>query len=1037
MLGGFSLDRVPVESGYGPGYKRIGVHSRVKPFKQKRRIDHEFERAFGVAAATLLDKGWGISVISEEAYDLSAAKFAKATPCYSAAEIRELMVAGNKTVTEFLNVTGSDCREFTHDEAFSALNMATASGPMFRRPLKRECALRFKIDTGMELQPWLLATYDRLLAGEDCPIYGTAPKEEIRPASKIESKSTRNTMGSPIDRSYHGLRLFGDVAERFYANYVLPCSPHVVGHSKFYRGWHTHIVGRLRKFDSGYSVDYEKFEASVNVAVMTLFARFLHAACAHETAEFHTRIDHYVRHLPYTTMAMANGEVCRKFNGNPSGDFLTLMLATFADRLFQHLWWSWLAPQLNIHEHMAVVIVGDDNTFTLSPAAHKFVTFEKIRDALRRYDIGVTTECESPRHWSELDFLSHETRCVDGLFVPVPCADKLMASMAYVRSSTTDAVKLARAAAFYIEAFYHPKAKEFRDYRDKLCQRFALDASSDMQIARSLCWPDYRIHELYSLPAHKGQPEGVLNSPNLRVFERQSAMPPKKSKAPRPAPKKHKQQKKAIVGNVRSIPRPVPDKFAGFSPWMRLSLEHKTNKVLLSMLNVYQLLGIANPIVNVNGTSYQVLTQNSRFTVKTPGVSGSSAKLDMVVYPSLEQPLFVANSQPVLGAEAIVDMEFSDDTNADNCLSTGVYDTTTPQRCVQPPSTLSQPLAAPLRLVPTTGEPAYIVAPAPDPSTGKFLMPIDFFYDGVNMAGVHLSWTPSAGGGAPSVIVEYRSSTGVWTAAATATRAAPVTFANISASFNAIRLRFTNSSGVSAVYTTALSLRVSTLVNLIAAPKSWLGYNAKPALAAMARTLNVTSEGSDVPVTFLGRTGWVSRTEGSLIQAGQFTATQVRARSLDQLSADENELVEKPGTRQIPLAEGMTFVIKPYNFQSYGVPTGFRDAREDLFETFQSFVTCDSATTFTVRILTCIGVEVNNNVLGGASTVETFSLIDMQNAFNVVSALPTVLPNDNHVEQWARWVSAMLKRLGPTVGAVGSNAASVARIAARIGTMLA
>jgi len=1044
MVGGISLDRSPVESGYGPGYHRIGTHLRIKPFKQKRHIDHEFVRVFGIGAATLLDKGWGLSEISEEAYDLSASKFSRATPCYSEREMRELMLAGAKATTEFLAITGRDCRGYSHTEAYEELNMSTASGPLFKRPIKRDAAAHFMEDTGMQLEAWLQATFDLLLEGRDCPIYGTAPKEEIRPAEKVLSKSTRNTMGSPIDRSYHGLRLFGHVARRFYDNHRLPHSPHVVGHSKFNRGWHTVIIGRLKRFERGYSIDYEKFEASVNVVIITLFGQFLHEACGSESPEHHTRIQNYLRHLPFTTLAMANGEICRKFNCNPSGDFLTLMLATFADRVFQHLWWQRLVPQLSIYDHMATVIVGDDNTFTLSEAAHKYVTFAAIKSILAKYDIGITTECEMPRHWSELDFLSHDTRCVDGLYVPVPNADKLTASMAYVRASATDAIKLARAAAFYIEAFYHPEAHRFRLYRDRLCERFQRDSSSDMCIARSLCWPDYRIHNLYSLPAHKVITEGVYNSPESVSFVRQSAMPPKscppqkkKPSKAKPRPKPAQVVPKRLVGNVKSVPRPVPDKLAGFSPWMKIAATHHHNRVLLAMLNVYQLLGISNPMVNINGTAFQILTQNSRFTVRTPGVSGSTARLDMVVYPSLTTPLYVSDNSQTLGNTAAAIMEFSESSVADNCLVSGLYDPTVSQRCIQPPNTLSQTLGFPVSLLPLVGEPAYQVAPVVDPSNGRYYTPISYVYTSGAGASFNLDWTVQSGGGLPTVVAEYRSTAGVWTVACTATRGAPNAFANVAASFTGVRLRLTNSSGAGAVVTSALSLRVTTAgVDEIGAPKSWLGYTAKPALVAMARTLNVTSEGSDVPVVFLGRSGWISRCEGSTIQAGQFIATQIRATSLDQISVDQDDISEKPGCRQIALVEGTTFVIKPYDFHRYGTPTGFADPREDLMETYQSFVTCDRGTAFTVRLLTCIGVAVNNNVLGGSSAIEPFSLIDMQNAFNVVSALPNVLPNDNHIEHWARWVNVMLKRLGPLAAGYGKGAEAAVRVASQIATML-
>lgn len=494
---------------------------------------------------------------------------------------------------------------------------------------------------------------------------------------------------------------------------------------------------------------------------------------------------------------------------------------------------------------------------------------------------------------------------------------------------------------------------------------------------------------------------------------------------------------KHVVGNVKSVPRPVPSRYAGFSPFMKLALDHSHNKVLLSMLNVYQLLGMSNPIVNINGTVYQVLTQNSRFLVNVPGPGDTYKKTDIVIYPSLTTPLYSSDNQQTVGTRIDQDAAFTDQVDAVNVLESGIIDPLLDQRCVMAAGYPATPIAGPMTLTPVGAEGTFGVAPVREPTTGFPYTPIKFVEDGNNVV-LTGSWTPASGSGAPNCALQYRTLGGTWTTALTLTRVTTTNAVSVSTTFTGLRWLLTNVSSTSACTVNALSCSAvcSSLGNDLQAPKAWRGYQARSDLSDMARTLNSTGPGADTPVVLLGRTGWLSRSQGSLIQAGQFLATQLRSRSLDQLSPDENDLSQKAGVQQIKLADGITTVLKPYDWSGYGAPRPFTETREDEFQTFQCFLTCTGETTICARILTCIGVEVVVNVLGGTAAVEQFSLKQVQDAFNVVAGLPTALPNDNHVESWAKWVSLMAQRLKGPVSSIASNASSAARLAAGVATML-
>lgn len=467
---------------------------------------------------------------------------------------------------------------------------------------------------------------------------------------------------------------------------------------------------------------------------------------------------------------------------------------------------------------------------------------------------------------------------------------------------------------------------------------------------------------------------------------------------------------------------------------MKMAAHHSHNKVLLSMLNVYQLLGVSNPIVNINGTVYQVLTQNSRFKFTTPGASGTSGKLDMVVYPSLKVPFYVSDQAPTAGQEARGTASFDNDPSLPNALASGLYDPSTNQRCSMQPGMQNTTLAQPLTLDGPDGS-IYNVAPRFDALSSRPIMPLTFNPDSTTCT-FQATWSPTASGGAPTVSLQVQVGPSTWNTVLTLTRASTNVTASITTAFTALRWVAFNGTGVLGCTVDELTLRVSTDGDLIA-PKAWKGFTAREDMLNMAATLNATPASAEPSVVLLGRTGWLSRVTGNAVYAGQFVATQVRARSLDQLSPDENELMQKPGVVQLPLREGCTFVSKPYNYIDYGRPRPFSETREDEFETFQSFLDCDGATTMVARVLTCIGVEVNNNVLGGTSSVEQFSISEIEAAFNIVAALPTALPNDNHIERWAKWVTLMAKRLGGPAATLASNASTAAKIAGTVATMLA
>jgi len=340
-----------------------------------------------------------------------------------------------------------DARIVSLVEAVDRLDMSTSSGCPFNQEFvtKREV---FEGDP--DILPWLQEDWDRLAYDEKwTTIFSNSLKEELRTDEKILDNSIRTFLAGALDTTVHGTRLFVDMNEKLYASYLKSAS--TVGMSPLKGNWEQ-LYQKLKIFPNGYALDESQYDSSLRAFLMWGCARFRYECLREEdrTIENLARIKTYYRNLVNTMVLTPEGILLLKKLGNPSGSVDTVSDNTLI--LYWLLAYAWIATApseyqnyQSFEEHTAKALLGDDNTWTVSDAAHCFYNGASVIDVWKLVGITTTTDSLKPRPADELDFLSAHTVFLNGIAVPLYDRNKLLKSIFYApQKRITPAVTLQR-----------------------------------------------------------------------------------------------------------------------------------------------------------------------------------------------------------------------------------------------------------------------------------------------------------------------------------------------------------------------------------------------------------------------------------------------------------------------------------------------------------------------------------------------------------------------------------------------------------------
>lgn len=410
-------------------FEFVGSCNRFPMYKNKRGIDPQV-KIFIDQEGIELESGWDLPVPNQDAAYKSLAKYGKSTPLMSPETVGQLNRAWLWMTRQFYPYM-KESRVVSLPDAVGRLDMSTSSGCPFNElyTTKREL-----FENDPDIMAWLETDWEVLAVDPKwTTIFSSSLKEELRTVEKIAENSIRTFAAGATDATVHGNRLFVDMNEKMYNSHLMSAS--TVGMSPLKGNWNK-LYHKLNVFPHGYALDESQYDSSLRAFLMWGCAKF-RFQCLREvdqTAENLVRIQVYYRNLVNTMLLTPEGILILKKLGNPSGSVNTVTDNTLI--LYWLLAYAWIcnAPDeynnyATFEEHTSKCLLGDDNTWTVSEAAHEFYNGISVIEVWKRVGITTTTDSLVSRPADELDFLSAHTVFLGDVAVPLYDRNKLMQSL--------------------------------------------------------------------------------------------------------------------------------------------------------------------------------------------------------------------------------------------------------------------------------------------------------------------------------------------------------------------------------------------------------------------------------------------------------------------------------------------------------------------------------------------------------------------------------------------------------------------------------
>jgi len=267
------------------------------------------------------------------------------------------------------------------------------------------------------------------------------------------------------------------------------------------------LYRKLKTFKKGYALDESEYDSSLRAYLMWSCAalRWKMLRKEDQTPENLLRIKNYYRNLVNSLVITPEGILVMKLGGNPSGSVNTINDNTLI--LYALLAYAWImnCPEepsyLEFELNTAKILVGDDNTWTVSEWAHDFYNAHTVISTWNDIGIITTTDSMEPRPAEDLDFLSAHTIFYLGRAIPVYCRGKLMTSLLYSETQKqSPAFTLLRAAALLQIGWSDTQFRKFaREFIEWLLEHFDEICSEDVDWiqAKSGILTDERLCKLF------------------------------------------------------------------------------------------------------------------------------------------------------------------------------------------------------------------------------------------------------------------------------------------------------------------------------------------------------------------------------------------------------------------------------------------------------------------------------------------------------------------------------------------------------------
>lgn len=486
-----------LDENYFPLVMQIPRYPR---YKNKRNVDPHV-KLYLDEANIAESPDWGLPIPNEEAAYKSLSKYAKDIIPMSEQEVKNMNLAWEWTAKHF-GVYMAQSKVRTVKEVIAQLDMNTSSGAPFniRYPTKKELFLEFP-----EMEQWLEEDWELLASDPHYTfLFTSSLKEEIRPADKIAANKIRTFLAGAVDGTVHGNRLFADMNEKMNASHLKSASG--VGMSPYGGNW-DRLYRKLNIFRKGYALDESEYDSSLRAYMMwsCAYLRWKMLAIEFQTRANFNRLRTYYRNLVNSLIVTAAGVLVFKMTGNPSGSVNTINDNTLI--LYALLAYAWITlcdedpSYAEFEDNTSKVLVGDDNTWTVSEWAHEFFNARSVIATWNKIGVTTTTDSLEPRTAKELDFLSAHTIFYHDQAVPVYDRTKLMTSLLYAPvSHHTPAVTLTRAAALLTVGWTDTQFRKFsRELIEWLMCKYDTICANDPEWiqAKSGILTDARLSKLF------------------------------------------------------------------------------------------------------------------------------------------------------------------------------------------------------------------------------------------------------------------------------------------------------------------------------------------------------------------------------------------------------------------------------------------------------------------------------------------------------------------------------------------------------------
>ncbi len=400
----------------------------------------------------------------------------------------------------------------SQDEALKEVDVTTSPGFPWNKEFKIKRDL-IESDQYEFFKEYTEQCWDRL---NDDPnywfVFTNSLKEEIRPEEKIKLNKIRTFTASPFEAVVNGIRLFGDMNEKFYQSYLKTSS--AVGLNPFEGGWHA-LYSKLKnhpKVKDGkvyaYELDESEYDSSLRSFLFEQIVKFRIACLKSEerTTENINRIKNYYRNIVNSVIITADGKIVQKFLGNPSGSVNTISDNTLILYFLLAYAWYVLSPEdqrtiAGFWSSVIMALQGDDNTWTVDKETNIFYNARSVSKVFSELGVTTTSPCYDPRPLEQVSFLSSDFSCfVDSICIYNLDPDKIIESMKWTEHPGDPVMTLTRVSAILRVLWPHVKARELcRNIADYLIQTYDLvcGSSKDWVEAKANVWSDLRYMFFY------------------------------------------------------------------------------------------------------------------------------------------------------------------------------------------------------------------------------------------------------------------------------------------------------------------------------------------------------------------------------------------------------------------------------------------------------------------------------------------------------------------------------------------------------------